>query len=93
MAELFEQTTRLLQQERGRLDVELLKMTKTLLPPECLVETKKGIAILSRSNAAEVRALVTPDNKAFDSAGRQISDGSSLKLLEHLAPPTRKSNN
>ena len=34
--------------------------------------------------------MVTSDNKAFDSAGRQISDGSSLKLLEHLAPPDAK---
>ena len=90
MAEMFEQTTRLLQQERGRLDVELTKMVKTLLLPERLTETKKGIAILSRSNPAEVRALVTPDNKAFDAAGKQISDGSSLKLLEHLAPPDVK---
>ena len=90
MAEMFEQTTRLLQQERGRLDVELVKMTKTLLPPERLVATKKGIAIVSRSNTAEVQVLVTPDNKAFDSAGKQISDGSSLKLLEHLAPPDAK---
>ena len=90
MAELFEQATRLLQQERGRLDVELMKMTKTLLPPERLVETRQGVAILSRSNPAEVRALVTPNNKAFDSAGRQISDGSSLRLLEHLAPPETK---
>jgi hypothetical protein len=90
MAEMFEQTTRLLQQERGRLDVELIEMTKTLLPSERLVETKQGVAIVSRSNPAEIRALVTPDNKAFDSAGRQISDGSSLKLLEHLAPPDAK---
>lgn len=90
MAEMFEQTTQLLQQERGRLDVELIKMTKTLLPPERLVETKQGVAIVSRSNPAEVRALVTPDNKAFDSAGRQISNGSSIKLLEHLAPPDAK---
>lgn len=90
MAEMFEQTTRLLQQERGRLDVELIKMTKTLLPPERLVETQKGIAIVSRSNPAEVRALVTPDNKAFDVAGKQISDGSSIKLLEHFAPPNTK---
>jgi len=87
---MFEQTTRLLQQERGRLDVELIEMTKTLLPSERLVETKQGVAIVSRSNPAEIRALVTPDNKAFDSAGRQISDGSSLKLLEHLAPPDAK---
>lgn len=90
MAEMFEQTTRLLQQERGRLDVELLKMTRALLPPERLVETRQGVAIVSRSNPAEMRALVTPVNKAFDSAGRQISDGSSLKLLEHLAPPDAK---
>jgi hypothetical protein len=90
MAEMFEQTTRLLQQERGRLDVELIKMTKTLLPLERLVETGQGIAIVSRLNPAEVRALVTPDNKAFDSAGKQISDGSSIKLLEHLAPPDAK---
>lgn len=90
MAEMFEQTTRLLQQERGRLDVELIKMTKTLLPPERLVETKQGIAIISRSNPAEIRALVTLNNKAFDAAGKQISDGSSLKLLEHLAPPDAK---
>ncbi len=90
MAEMFEQTTRLLQQERGRLDIELIKMTKTLLPPEQLAETKQGIAIISRSNPAEVRALVTPDNKAFDPAGKQISDGSSIKLLEHLAPPNAK---
>jgi hypothetical protein len=90
MAEMFEQTTRLLQQERGRLDVALVKMTKTLLPPEQLAETKQGIAIISRSNPAEVRALVTPDNKAFDSAGKQISDGSSIKLLEHLAPRNAK---
>ena len=48
MEEMFEQTTKLLQQERGRLDVELIKMTKTLLPPERLVETKKGIVIVSR---------------------------------------------
>ena len=40
MAEMFEQTTRLLQQERGRFDVELVKMTRTLLPPERLVETR-----------------------------------------------------
>ena len=90
MAKLFEQTTRLLQQERGRFDVELIKMTETLLPPERLVETRQGIAVVSRSNPAEVRALVTPLNKAFDAAGRQISDGSSLKLLEHLAPPNTK---
>jgi len=90
MAEMFEQTTRLLQQERGRFDVELIKMTKTLLPPERLVETRQGVAIVSRSNSSEVRALVTPGNKAFDAAGRQISDGSSLKLLEHLAPPDAK---
>ena len=90
MAEMFEQTTKLLQQERGRLDVELIKLSKALLPPKCFVETKKGIAIVSRSNPAEVRALITPNNKAFDSAGRQISDGSSLKLLEHLAPPNAK---
>jgi hypothetical protein len=90
MAEMFEQTTRLLQQERGRLDVELSKMMKTLLPPERLVETRHGVAIVSRSNPAEVRALVTLDNKAFDSGGRQISNGSSIKLLEHLAPPDAK---
>ena len=90
MAEMFEQTTKLLQQERGRLDIELSKMMKTLLPPERLVETLQGIAVVSRSNPSEVRALVTPDNKAFDSAGKQISDGSSLKLLEHLAPPEAK---
>jgi hypothetical protein len=90
MAEMFEQTTRLLQQERGRLDVELIKLTKTLLPPERLVETGQGVAIVSRLNPAEIRALVTPDNKAFDSAGKQISDGSSIKLLEHLAPPDAK---
>jgi hypothetical protein len=40
---------------------------------------------------AEIRALVTPDNKAFDSAGARISAGSSIKLLEHLAPPDAKS--
>jgi hypothetical protein len=90
MAEMFEQTTRLLQQERGRFDVELVKMTRTLLPPERLVETQQGVAVVSRSNSSEVRALVTPNNKAFDAAGRQISDGSSLKLLEHLAPPDAK---
>ena len=90
MAEMFEQTTRLLQQERGRLDVELIKLTKTLLPSERLVETKKGIAVVSRSNRAEMRVLITPDNKAFDAAGKQISDGSSLKLLEYLAPPDAK---
>ncbi len=90
MAEMFEQTTRLLQQERGRLDVALVKLTRELLPPERLVETKKGIAIISRSNPSEMRALVTLDNKAFDSMGKQISDGSSLKLLEHLAPPDAK---
>ncbi len=90
MAEMFEQTTRLLLQERGRLDVELIKMTKTLLPPERIVETRHGVAIVSRSNPAEIRALVTPDNKAFDSAGKQISNGSSIKLLEHLAPADAK---
>jgi hypothetical protein len=90
MAEMFEQTTRLLYQERGRLDVELIKMTKTLLLPERIVETKQGVAIVSRSNPAEIRALITPDNKAFDAAGKQISNGSSLKLLEHLAPPDAK---
>jgi hypothetical protein len=79
-----------LQQERGRLDVELIKITKTLLPTERIVETRHGVAIVSRSNPAEIRALVTPDNKAFDSAGRQISDGSSIKLLEHLAPADAK---
>lgn len=90
MAEMFEQTTRLLQQERGRLDVELIKMTKTLLPAERLVETRQGVAIVSHSSSAAIRALITPDNKAFDSAGKQISEGSSIKLLEHLAPPDAK---
>lgn len=90
MAEMFEQATRLLQQERGRFDIELIKMTRAVLPPERLINTRQGTAVLVRSGSAEVRFLIAANNKAFDSNGKQISDGSSLKLLEHLAQPGTK---
>lgn len=90
MAEMFEQATRLLQEERGRLDIGLIEAAKVLLPPERLLKIKLGVAVVSRSPQTELRAILTSDNKAFDAAGKKVTDGSSLKLLEHLAPAGTK---
>ncbi|MEP6924401.1 MAG: hypothetical protein ABI954_08035 [Pyrinomonadaceae bacterium] len=82
MQEMFVKTGQLLQNELGgRRDLSLRKVAQALL--RNTVETSQGLALLS-GDSAHLRALVTPDNKAFAPDGQQLSGGSSVILLNKV---------
>jgi hypothetical protein len=82
---MLENTSRLLDQQlKNRADIFLRDVAAAFSKPERLVETSQGLAILKIDDPGKIRAIVTPDNKAFLPTGDKISDGSSVMLLQNL---------
>lgn len=78
-------TTLLNKQFDNRQDLELAEVAKAFLKPDRLQQTSQGLAILLAPDSAQIKAIIAPDNKAFDSDGAKISDGSSAMLLHKLS--------
>lgn len=86
MRQALQATSDLLQKQMdNRADLSLLEATKAFVPEKQLQQTSQGLAILQANDGARIRAVITPDNKAFDVAGNKISDGSSIALLQNLS--------
>jgi hypothetical protein len=82
----LETTSRLLDQQlRNRKDISLREITAAFVKPEQLLETSQGLAVLKNDDQSKIRAIITPDNKAFLPDGNKISDGSSVMLLQNLS--------
>lgn len=82
----LENTSRLLDQQlRNRDDIALREIAAAFTKPERLLETSQGLAILKTDDSGKIRAIITPDNRAYLPDGNKISDGSSVALLQNLS--------
>jgi hypothetical protein len=78
--EMLERTSKLLQSElEGRRDISLQDAATKLF--KNILETKQGLLIFGREADSPIKAIITPDNKAFLPSGERISDGSSVMLI------------
>lgn len=82
--EMLERTSKLLQGElEGRRDIGLREVGTKLF--KNTLETEQGLLIFGREDNSPIKAIVTPDNKAFLPSGERISDGSSVMLITKVA--------
>jgi hypothetical protein len=82
--EMLERTSKLLQSElEGRRDISLQDAATKLF--KNTLATEQGLLIFGREADSPIKAIITPDNKAFLPSGERISDGSSVMLITKVA--------
>jgi hypothetical protein len=73
-------------EQQKRIDITLREAASLL--QNNVIETSQGLAILKQNDPAKLLAVITPDNKAFNSEGEKISDGSSVMMISRIADVT-----
>lgn len=73
-------------EQQKRIDISLRDAAGLL--QNNVMETSQGLAIIDKDDPAKLLAVVTPDNKAFNSEGEKISDGSSVMMISRIADIT-----
>lgn len=85
--EMLQRTTDLLSTEQQKLMDISLRDAAGLLQHN-VMETSQGLAILEKDDPSKFLAVITPDNKAFNSEGEKVSDGSSVMMISRIADVT-----